>query len=69
MNIRDVNLKGKEVVEVGSGRGGGASWIAKTYGPKKLIGFDLPSNFTAYTSNFPIPPGLSDEKYSVLVPR
>ena len=41
MNIRDVDLKGKEVVEVGSGRGGGASWIAKTYKPKKLIGFDF----------------------------
>ena len=41
MNICDVDLKGKEVVEVGSGRGGGASWIAKTYGPKKLIGFDF----------------------------
>ena len=41
MNIRDVDLKGKDVVEVGSGRGGGASWIAKTYGPKKLMGFDF----------------------------
>ncbi len=41
MNIRDVNLNGKEIVEVGSGRGGGASWIAKTYEPKKLIGFDF----------------------------
>ena len=41
MNIRDVELKGKEVVEVGSGRGGGAFWIARTCGPKKLIGFDF----------------------------
>ena len=41
MNIHDVDMKGKEVVEVGSGRGGGASWIAKTYEPKKLIGFDF----------------------------
>ena len=41
MNIRDVDLKGKEVVEVGSGRGGGASWIAKTYDPRKLTGLDF----------------------------
>jgi len=41
MNIRDVVLNGKEVVEVGCGRGGGASWIAKTYTPKKLTAFDF----------------------------
>ena len=41
MNIRDVDLNGKDVVEVGSGRGGGASWIAKTYNPKSLTAFDF----------------------------
>ena len=41
VNIRDVDLKGKEVVEVGCGRGGGASWIAKTYNPKRLTAFDF----------------------------
>ena len=41
MNIRDVDLNEKEVVEVGCGRGGGASWIAKTYNPKRLIAFDF----------------------------
>ena len=29
MNIRDVEMGEKEVLEVGSGRGGGASWIAR----------------------------------------
>ena len=28
MNIRDLELEGKEGLEVGSGRGGGAHWIA-----------------------------------------
>ena len=41
MNIRDVLLENKEVLEVGSGRGGGASWIAKTMKPSSLIGLDF----------------------------
>ena len=40
MNIRDVEIEGKEVLEVGSGRGGGASWIARTYRPKSLVAVD-----------------------------
>tara|TARA_Y100001970_G_scaffold212330_1_gene259311 strand:+ start:23005 stop:23862 length:858 start_codon:yes stop_codon:yes gene_type:complete len=41
MNIRGVDIEGKQVLEVGSGRGGGASWIAKTHSPTKLIGVDF----------------------------
>ena len=41
MNIRDVSLENKEVLEVGSGRGGGASWVAKTMKPSSLIGLDF----------------------------
>ena len=55
MNIRDVDLNGKDVVEVGSGRGGGASWIAKTYNPKSLIAFDFSKDAV----------GLANEWYSV----
>ena len=40
MNIRDVDLEGKQVLEVGSGRGGGAHWIARTYNPDSLTGLD-----------------------------
>ena len=40
MNIRDVELNGKQVLEVGSGRGGGANWIARTYTPESLTGMD-----------------------------
>ncbi len=40
MNIRDVEIEGKEVLEIGSGRGGGASWIARTYNPKSLMAVD-----------------------------
>jgi ubiquinone/menaquinone biosynthesis C-methylase UbiE len=41
MNIRDVDLSNKQVLEVGSGRGGGASWIAKSEKPSSLIGVDF----------------------------
>ena len=40
MNIRDIELNGKEVLEIGSGRGGGASWIARTYSPQSLTALD-----------------------------
>tara|TARA_B100000900_G_scaffold411150_1_gene430258 strand:+ start:9212 stop:10045 length:834 start_codon:yes stop_codon:yes gene_type:complete len=41
MNIRDVELKKKQVLEVGSGRGGGANWVAKSNSPSSLIGLDF----------------------------
>ena len=40
MNIRDLELSGKQVLEVGSGRGGGAHWVARTYAPESLTGLD-----------------------------
>ena len=40
MNIRDVEIEGREILEIGSGRGGGASWIARTYQPKLLLAVD-----------------------------
>ena len=40
MNIRDVEIEGNEVLEVGSGRGGGASWISRKYNPKYLLAVD-----------------------------
>ena len=40
MNVRDVEMEGKVTLEVGSGRGGGASWIARTYNPGSLVAVD-----------------------------
>lgn len=36
-----VDLAGKDVVEVGSGRGGGAAYVARQLGPKSMLGVDL----------------------------
>lgn len=38
------DLPGKEVLEVGSGRGGGAKHVAKTLNPSSYIGLDLAQN-------------------------
>jgi len=39
-----VNLQGKQVLEVGSGRGGGAAYVARYLEPDRLIGVDFSEN-------------------------
>lgn len=39
--VSAVPLAGREVVEVGSGRGGGASWLARTHRPRRYTGVDF----------------------------
>ena len=39
--VSDVELAGKEVLEVGSGRGGGASYIQRYLGPATTVGVDF----------------------------
>jgi ubiquinone/menaquinone biosynthesis C-methylase UbiE len=36
----EVDVKGKTVLEIGCGRGGGAAYIAKYLGPKSIVGLD-----------------------------
>lgn len=36
-----LDLAGKDVLEVGSGRGGGASWVARHYQPAAMTGLDF----------------------------
>ena len=52
MNIRDVEMGEKEVLEVGSGRGGGASWIARTYNPKSLLAVDYSAEAVALSKEW-----------------
>ena len=40
MNIREVRIENKDLLEIGSGRGGGASWIARSLNPRKLVAVD-----------------------------
>jgi ubiquinone/menaquinone biosynthesis C-methylase UbiE len=39
--VQEINLKGKNVLEVGCGRGGGADYISRYMKPKTYIGLDL----------------------------
>jgi len=43
---RGLDLSGKEVVEVGSGRGGGAAYLARTKSPKMMLGLDFSQQAT-----------------------
>jgi len=47
-----VDLKGKEVLEVGSGRGGGADYVARYLGPASLIGVDFAKNAVDLCTQF-----------------
>lgn len=39
--VRSVDLEGREVLEVGSGRGGGSSFVKRYHHPKQLTGVDF----------------------------
>ncbi|RUL83102.1 class I SAM-dependent methyltransferase [Tautonia sociabilis] len=43
-----VDLKGKQVLEVGSGRGGGASFVARYFRPKAMVGMDYADRAVAF---------------------
>lgn len=43
-----VDLKGKDVLEVGSGRGGGAFYVRRTFQPRSMVGLDLSRNFVEF---------------------
>tara|TARA_B110001454_G_scaffold219184_1_gene250968 strand:+ start:8212 stop:9048 length:837 start_codon:yes stop_codon:yes gene_type:complete len=52
MNIRDTKLNNKAVLEIGSGRGGGASWIARSMSPSSLIGVDFSNEAVSLSNNW-----------------
>ena len=39
--VRDTPLSGKDVLEVSCGRGGGASFVTRTFEPQRYVGVDL----------------------------
>jgi len=55
----EVDLKNKSLLEVGSGRGGGLSYIAKTFQPKKALGIDLNARAAKFCNSFYKIDGLS----------
>ncbi len=45
-------LKGKDILEVGCGRGGGASFLARYYMPKSYIGLDISKKTTDFCNKY-----------------
>jgi ubiquinone/menaquinone biosynthesis C-methylase UbiE len=52
-------VKDKNLLEVGCGRGGGASYITRYLGPKSYIGIDLSQNGIAFCNSYHQVPNLS----------
>ena len=57
--VNKVNIKDKNVLEVGSGRGGGADYISRYYKPLKYIGLDISSRVIDFCRKFYYTNGLS----------
>src|SRR5262249_9600516 len=57
--VSDTDLHGKDVLEVGCGRGGGAAFIAESYAPRSMIGVDLAESAVAFCRLRHRLPGLS----------
>ena len=57
--VRPVLLENKNVIEVGSGRGGGADYIARYFKPKSYTAVDISSSVINFCNRFYNVPGLS----------
>ncbi len=57
--VNEVMLEDKKVLEVGSGRGGGAHYIARYYKPLKYTGVDISKGVIKFCNKFYNVPGLS----------
>jgi ubiquinone/menaquinone biosynthesis C-methylase UbiE len=56
-----VDLTGRDVLEVGSGRGGGAAYVARHLRPSRVVGVDVSSQAVAFCRKRHSAPGLSFE--------
>lgn len=46
--VAPVDLRGKQVLEVGSGRGGGAAYLMRYHGPRSVTGVDVAASAVDY---------------------
>jgi ubiquinone/menaquinone biosynthesis C-methylase UbiE len=54
-----IDLRGKDVLEIGCGRGGGASWIMRYLKPRTLTGLDFSAKGIEFCRQCHVVPGLS----------
>jgi SAM-dependent methyltransferase len=57
--VNQVELKDKKVVEIGSGRGGGANYISRYYKPQSYTGVDISPGVIEFCNSTYKVPGLS----------
>lgn len=57
--VNRAELRDKEVLEVGSGRGGGASYITRYYKPKSYMGLDISASIIDFCNDYYDVKGLS----------
>src|SRR5262249_34888659 len=44
-----IEIEGKDVLEIGSGRGGGCNYIKRYFNPRKVTGLDIASNAVEFS--------------------
>ena len=54
-----IDLLDKEVVEIGSGRGGGAAYVSRALRPKSMMGIDISKNAVEFCNKYYSNAGLS----------
>jgi len=47
-----IDLNGKDVAEIGSGRGGGAAYISRNRKPKSMVGIDISKNAVDFCNKY-----------------
>ena len=60
--VNRADLRDKDVLEVGSGRGGGASYISRYYKPKSYTGLDISGSIIDFCNRYYDVEGLSFKK-------
>lgn len=50
--VNGIDLKGMDVLEVGCGRGGGASFVKRYHNPATLVGLDITSKAIKFCQNY-----------------
>ncbi|MDD2196724.1 MAG: methyltransferase domain-containing protein [Bacteroidales bacterium] len=56
--VNKVDIKGKDVLEIGSGRGGGASYISRYYKPKSYTAIDISPSVIKFCNKYHTVDGL-----------
>lgn len=57
--VESIDLENKDILEIGCGRGGGASYITRYFKPKSYIGLDMSKEVIKFNSDYHNLPGLS----------